>query len=280
MRWKTSRREFEFGRTLLMGILNVTPDSFSDGGRFLEPDYALRRVETMIADGADIIDVGGESTRPNGGRVAADEETARVVPVIGAIARRFDIAVSVDTSKSVVARAAIGAGAEIVNDISGFAFDPDIAGVCAEAGVGVVLMHLRGTFETMHRQDPVDDIIAEVGRGWRASIGAARSAGIGNERIALDIGLGFSKSYEQNLELIAKLDKLERDFAAFPILVGASRKSFIGRTLGNAPVGERLGGSLAAAAIAVWNGARIVRAHDVAETAKALKLVGALKNEI
>lgn len=280
MRWKTSRREFEFGRTLLMGILNVTPDSFSDGGRFLEPDYALRRVETMIADGADIIDVGGESTRPNGGRVAADEETARVVPVIGAIARRFDIAVSVDTSKSVVARAAIGAGAEIVNDISGFAFDPDIAGVCAEAGVGVVLMHLRGTFETMHRQDPVDDIIAEVGRGWRASIGAARAAGIGNERIALDIGLGFSKSYEQNLELIAKLDKLERDFAAFPILVGASRKSFIGRTLGNAPVGERLGGSLAAAAISVWNGARIVRAHDVAETAKALKLVGALKNEI
>ena len=276
--WKTSKRSFDLTeRVLVMGILNVTPDSFSDGGRFLTADDVLRQAERMIDEGADILDIGGESTRPGSSRVSVVEETGRVVPAIEAIAKSFAIAVSVDTSKSEVARAAIDAGAEIVNDISGLRFDGRIASVAAESKAGLVLMHSRGEFETMHSQPPVDDIMADVAADFRRSTAAALSSGVERARIALDIGIGFGKTLDQNLELLGKLDKLAGEFAGFPILVGISRKSFIGKILDDAPPDKRLNGSVAAAAIAVWNGAKIVRVHDVRETVETLKIVNEIK---
>jgi len=260
-----------------MAILNVTPDSFSDGGRFAELDLAIRQAEKLIGDGADIIDVGGESTRPRSGPVPAEVEIGRVVPVIKAVVGRFDVAVSVDTSKSEVAKAAVAAGAEIVNDISGLRFDEKIATVVAKHGCGLVLMHSRGEFESMHSQPPVDNIMSEVAADFRRSAAAAVTAGIKRERIALDVGIGFGKTLEQNLELIANLDKLIAEFREFPILVGASRKSFIGRLLGGAAPDERLSGSLATAVVAVWNGARILRVHDVKETIEAIAVAESIR---
>lgn len=279
--WQTSRRAFDLSeKPLVMAILNVTPDSFSDGGEFFSLDRALRRAETMIAEGADILDVGGESTRPQARAVSADEETARVVPVIKALDKEFGAAISIDTSKSSVAANAVDAGAEIINDVSGLRFDERVGAVAARHRTGLILMHLRGTFETMHRQTPVENIIAEVARGFRESLEKADGFGVEKTRIALDVGLGFSKTFEQNLELVAKLDKLVAEFSAFPMLVGASRKSFVGKILGaDVPPHERVNGSLASAAIAVWNGARIVRAHDVKATVEALKVVAAIKNQ-
>lgn len=276
MHWRTSRREIGLDRPLVMAILNLTPDSFSDGGRYPDPDTALARVDEMIAEGADIIDIGGESTRPGAERVPAGEEIQRTVPVISAIVERFGIPVSIDTSKSEVAAAALDAGAEIVNDVSGLRFDPELAAVAAERGAGLVLMHLRGEFATMHSLEPVADIIGEVTDGFRESLGKAFAAGVEADSIVLDIGLGFGKSYGQNLGLVGRLSALTAEFAGYPFLVGASRKSFIGRALGDVPPSDRLPGSLAAAAIAVWNGARIVRVHDVRETAAALKFVNAV----
>jgi dihydropteroate synthase len=276
--WKTSKRSFNTSeRLLVMGILNVTPDSFSDGGRFLKPDDALRRAERMIEDGADILDIGGESTRPGSERVSAEEEMARVVPVIEAIAKSFDAAVSIDTSKAEVARAAVAAGAEIINDISGLRFDVNIADAAADTGSGLVLMHSRGEFETMHSQHPVDDIRSEVTGDLRRSTKIALDRGVRQEQMVLDIGIGFGKTLEQNLELIAKLDKLIAEFPGYPMLVGTSRKSFIGKLLGGASPYERLNGSLATAAIALWNGAGIVRVHDVRQTVEVNKIITALK---
>ena len=263
-----------------MAILNVTPDSFSDGGKFFSIDEALLQAEKLIKEGADILDVGGESTRPNSQRVSAEEEINRVVPVIEAITNRFDVAVSVDTSKSEVAKKAVEAGAEIINDVSGLRFDEKIAGVAAEYNTGLILMHLRGDFETMHKQEPVEDILREVIGGFYESIEKAENFGVKRENIALDVGIGFSKTFSQNLELIAKLDKICREFFAFPILVGTSRKSFIGKILGDAPTSERLSGTLAADAIAVWNGANIVRVHDVKAAVVSLKVVEAIKNQL
>ncbi len=280
MQWITSRRRIPLDRSIVMGILNVTPDSFSDGGRFADPDRAVDRVAEMIGEGADVIDIGGESTRPDSKRISAAAEIDRVIPVIEAIASRFDVPVSIDTSKSEVARVAVAAGAEIINDISGFKFDPEIANVAAESCAGVVLMHLRGTFETMHTEPPVADVCAEVSAGWRSSIGLAFERGIGKDKIALDIGLGFSKTFHQNLELIAKLGTLVNEFADHPVLVGASRKSFIGKVLGGAPPDSRLGGSLAAAALAVRAGARIVRVHDVSETVRAVRFAEAVRSQL
>jgi dihydropteroate synthase len=279
MHWQTSRRKLDLDRPLVMGILNVTPDSFSDGGRFAGLDAALRRVEEMIGEGADIIDIGGESTRPGSLRVSIEQETERVVPAIEAISKRFDIPISIDTSKSEVASLAIDAGAEIINDISGLRWDERIAEVAAERRAGLVLMHSRGEFETMHSQPQVTDIVGEVTTGLETSVSVALDHGVRVSQIALDIGLGFGKSVEQNLELLAKLDKIGKHFPQFPILVGASRKSFIGKMLGNVPPDERLSGSIASAAIAVWNGAAIIRVHDVRETAEAIKVVAAIKKE-
>jgi dihydropteroate synthase len=278
MIWRTSKRLLSLDRTLVMGILNVTPDSFSDGGRFSTLDAACRQAEKMIADGADILDIGGESTRPGSVRVSVDEEIARSVPVIEEIAKRFDITLSIDTSKSGVAEAAVQNGAEIINDVSGLTWDPEIGQIAAKYNTGLILMHLRGDFETMHNQPLVENILQEVSGGLRSGIGRAAAAGVPLENIALDIGVGFGKTLDQNLELLAKLDRLCKEFPNFPMLVGTSRKSFIGKLLGGAPPEERLSGSLASAAVAVMNGAKIVRVHDVRETVDTIRIVDSIKN--
>ena len=264
-------------KTLVMGILNLTPDSFSDGGKFNSTDSALRQAEKMIAEGADILDIGGESTRPNSARVEVEEEKKRVLPIIEAISKRFDFPLSIDTSKSEVAESAINAGAEIINDISGLRFDERIGEVSARFKTGLVLMHLRGTFETMHKQVPVPDILSEVKQGFQWSIDKAQAFGVADEQISLDIGIGFSKTFEQNLELTANLDKLVTEFPNTPILIGTSRKSFIGKILEEPDAEKRLFGSLSSIAIAVFNGAKIVRVHDVRETVAAVKVAGAIK---
>ncbi|MGI9037111.1 MAG: dihydropteroate synthase [Pyrinomonadaceae bacterium] len=277
--WETSRRTTSLEKTLVMAILNVTPDSFSDGGKFFSLDAALKQAEKLAAEGADILDIGGESTRPASEKISADEETNRVVPVVEAIAKRFEIPVSIDTSKARVAAKAVEAGAEIINDISGLRFDENVAKVAAKYKTGLVLMHLRGAFETMHEQKPVADILSETASGFRLSLEKAENCGVRREQIALDVGVGFSKTFEQNLELLAKLAKLVEEFPDYPFLVGTSRKSFIGKILGDAAA-KRLQGSLTSAAIAVWNGAKIVRVHDVRETVEALKIVEAIKNKL
>lgn len=279
MIWKTSRREISLEKTLVMAILNVTPDSFSDGGRFYSIDEALRQAEKLIGEGADILDIGGESTRPNSARVSVEEEIKRTVPIIEEISKRFDVPISIDTSKAEVAEKACEAGAEIINDISGFRFDERLAEITAKNESGLVLMHLRGDFETMHKQSAVENILREISDGFNFSLKKAEDYKIEKDRIALDVGIGFSKTFEQNLELIAKLDKICQEFSAFPILVGASRKSFIGKILGDVPVSERKFGTLGANALAIWNGAKILRVHDVKETIETVKTVEAIKNQ-
>lgn len=279
MIWKTSRREISLEKTLVMAILNVTPDSFSDGGKFYSIDEALRQAEKLINDGADILDIGGESTRPNSERVSAEKEINRTVPIIGEISKRFDIPISIDTNKSEVAAKAVEAGAEIINDISGLRFDEKIAEVAGKYKTGLVLMHLRGEFETMHKQLQVENILEEISKGFNKSLKKAEDYKIEKEQIVLDVGVGFSKTFEQNLELIAKLDKICAEFQEFPILVGASRKSFIGKILGDAPPDKRLIGTLGVNALAVWNGAKILRVHDVKETVETIKTIEAIKNQ-
>lgn len=275
--WQTSRRKISLEKTLIMAILNITPDSFSDGGKFFSIDEALFQAEKLISKGADILDIGGESTRPNSARVSAEEEIKRVCPIIETISKRFDVPISIDTSKSEVAAKSIEVGAEIINDVSGLRFDEKIGEIAAKNYCGLVLMHLRGVFETMHKQEPVSDILAEVSRGFRQSLEKANEYGVKNEQIVLDVGIGFSKTLEQNLELIARLSELCVQFEEFPMLVGTSRKSFIGKILEEPNAGKRLEGSLVSAAIAVWNGAKIVRVHDVHETVQAMKIVEAIK---
>lgn len=270
MFWQTSRRRISLDRPLVMGILNVTPDSFSDGGEYLSADDALKRAEQMIADGVDIIDIGGESTRPGGATVDPEVEVQRTEPVVQAIAKRFDIPISIDTAKWHVARAAIDAGAEIINDISGLRWDARLADLAANTEAGLILMHSRGNFETMHSKPPVADICAELSRSLTVSIETADERGVREEQIALDIGIGFGKTFEQNLELLAKLGSIVNEFKSYPMLIGTSRKSFIGKILGDAPPSERLGGSLATALMAVQRGAKIVRVHDIKETVAAL----------
>jgi dihydropteroate synthase len=281
MFWQTSRRKLSLEKTLVMGILNVTPDSFSDGGKFNSVDSALIQTEKMISEGAEILDIGGESTRPgaNRERISAEEEIRRVVPVIEAITKRFDVPISIDTSKSEVAEKSVEAGAEIINDIAGLRFDDKIGEVAAKYETGLVLMHLRGDFATMHKQEPLEDILPEVADGFRWSLEKAENYGVKKESIALDIGIGFSKTLAQNLELLANLDKLVGVFPENPLLVGTSRKSFLGKILDEPDAEKRLAGSLSSAAIAVWNGAKIVRVHDVRETVETIKVVEAIKGE-
>lgn len=275
--WQTSRRKLSLEKTMVMAILNITPDSFSDGGDIASVDDALRRVVTMIEEGADIIDIGGESTRPGSARVSPEEEVARVVPVVEAIVKRFDIPISVDTSRSEVAERAVASGAELINDISGLRFDENIAKISADSGAGLVLMHSRGTFETLHSQPPVDDIFREVSDDFRRAVKTAKSHGVADDQIVLDVGIGFSKTFDQNLELLANLNKFAKEFVEYPLLVGTSRKSFIGKILDGAPTDARSSGSLATAAIAIWNGAKIVRVHDVKESVEMVKTVDAIR---
>jgi dihydropteroate synthase len=269
-----------------MGVINLTPDSFSEGnsrtfsagGRWFTRKRAWDNAETMIENGVDIIDIGGESTRPGGNPVSEDEEIRRVEKYLNVmIIFNSKVPYSIDTTKASVARVALHAGVEIVNDISGLRFDPSIAEVAASYDAGMILMHSRGTFETMHSQEPVADIIAEVSEGWRRSIAEAERRGVKRERIVLDPGIGFSKTQPQNMELIAKLDKLADEFKDFPLLVGTSRKSFIGRILNGAPVNKRIHGTMASVAVAVLRGAQIVRVHDVRAAVETVRVVDAIK---
>src|SRR5688572_9582786 len=269
-------------RTLIMGVLNVTPDSFSDGNQFLNFDKAIAHAEQMIEEGADIIDIGGESTRPGGEPVTAEEEIQRVVPVIAELTKRSNIPISVDTTKSEVARAALDAGAAIVNDISALRFDFHVADEAARVGAGLVLMHSRGTPATMHKLLPVPDIIQEVTRSVRSSIHMAERRGVKPESIVIDPGIGFGKSQEQNVELLAKLEQLIEGFPVYPMLVGTSRKSFIGRILAGAdgtpaPVDQRLHGTMATVTTAVLNGAHMIRVHDVKVAVDLVRVTDAIK---
>jgi dihydropteroate synthase len=276
--WKLASRSLPYGeRTLVMGVLNVTPDSFSDGGQFYSTESAVEHALQMIAEGADILDIGGESTRPGSAFVSEAEELQRVIPIIKTLVAETSVLISIDTTKSVVARAALAAGAEIVNDISALRFDPAIADEVAKAKAGLVLMHSRGTPKTMQQLPPVADILGEVIRGLRESITIAQQRGVASNSIAIDPGIGFGKTAEQNIELIAKLDQLAREFADFPILIGTSRKSFIGKLLDNAPADRRLNGTTATIAASVLAGAHIIRVHDVHAAVEALRVIDAVK---
>jgi dihydropteroate synthase len=279
MQWQLARRTLIVGeRTLVMGVLNVTPDSFSDGGQFQDVDAALSRAAEMVAEGADMIDVGGESTRPGGGAVlTVDEEMSRVIPVIERLAKQAQVPISVDTTKAVVARAALEAGAEIVNDISALRFDFHVADEVAAAGAGLVLMHSRGTPGTLHRLPPSPDIFGEMRASLRRSLSMALRCGVKREAIALDPGIGFGKTLEQNLALIARLDEFAESFAGFPILVGTSRKSFIGHLLDDAPADARLHGTMATVTAAVLRGAHIVRVHDVRAAVETVRVADAIR---
>jgi len=275
--WNIGRRSLKYGaRTLVMGVLNVTPDSFSDGGRFLAVDQALEHAQQMIDDGADIIDVGGESTRPGSEFVSAAEELNRVMPVIELLARQTRVPISIDTTKAEVVRAALNAGAEIVNDISALRFEPAIADAVSRVGAGLVLMHSRGTPKTMQKLPPVEDIVTEVIVDLRHSVARAEQAGIARENLVIDPGIGFGKTLDQNLEMIAKLDELARAFPNFPLMIGTSRKYFIGKLLGGVPANERLHGTLATVVASVLHGAHIVRVHDVKPVVEAVRLADAI----
>lgn len=251
---------------LLMGILNVTPDSFSDGGRFLDRDAALRHARRMVAEGADLLDVGGESSRPGAEPVGPAEEIARVLPVIEAIGE-LGVPLSIDTTKARVAEAALDAGADWINDISALGGDPEMAPLAADRGCPVVLMHMRGTPRTMQGDTAYDDVVREVLDYLLERVDVAASAGIGRDRVLIDPGIGFGKAPGHNLSLLRAVPALVR--TGLPVLVGASRKSFLGACFGQRP-GERLEGSLAAALAAAAGGAQVVRVHDVGATRRAL----------
>ena len=276
--WKLAGSSLPYGeRTLVMGVLNVTPDSFSDGGQFYSLDHAIVHATQMIAEGADIIDIGGESTRPGSAFVSEEEELRRVIPVIERLAALRSVPLSIDTTKPSVARAALSAGAEIVNDISALRFDPLLADEAARAGAGLILMHSRGTPKTMQQLPPAEDIMSEVIDSLRESINVAQQRGVAKESIAIDPGVGFGKTAEQNVELIAKLDQLASAFSEFPLLIGTSRKSFIGKLLDAAPADKRLYGTIATVAASVLKGAHIVRVHDVKAAIEAIKVADAVK---
>ncbi len=267
-------RELVLGaRTLLMGVLNTTPDSFSDGGRFADPDAAVAHGLRLFEDGADVVDVGGESTRPGGSAIEAGDEIRRVVPVVLGLRRRGPGLVSVDTWKAEVARAALDAGADLVNDVSGFRFDPALAPLVAQRGVPAVVMHLRGEFASMHRSPGYRDVMGEVLAELRDSLAIAARAGVRAERLVIDPGIGFAKDAGHSLEVLRRLPELHP--LGRPILVGPSRKSFIGKVL-DLPVGERLFGTAAAVAAAVLHGAHAVRVHDVKEMAQVARVCDAI----
>lgn len=255
----------------LMGVVNVTPDSFSDGGRYLDADAAVRHGEELARDGAEILDVGGESTRPGATEVDEVEELRRVEPVVAALAG--DVTVSIDTSKLAVAEAALDAGASIVNDVTAFKHDPKMAGLCAERGVGVVLMHMPGNPRTMQDDPRYDDVVDDVKAFLAERMEFAVGQGIDEERIWLDPGIGFGKTLEHNLELLRRLGELRE--LGRPLVIGTSRKSFIGKVDGS-DVEERIGGSIATSVLAAAEGAEVLRVHDVAEMAQALAVTNAV----
>jgi len=260
-------------RTWIMGVLNVTPDSFSDGGRFTGTDDAIAAGLAQFEAGADVVDVGGESTRPGAGVVDADEETRRVVPVIEGLRRRGASFLSVDTTKAAVARAALDAGADLVNDVSGFRYDPGMAPLVAQRGVPAVLMHLRGDFQGMHRQPAYGDVAREVAAELAQRAAEAERAGVARSQVILDPGLGFAKDASHTLEMLRRLPELRS--LGRPLLVGPSRKSFIGGVLA-LPAGERLFGTAAAVAVCVMGGAHVVRVHDVGPMSQVARVCDAI----
>ena len=276
---------WDTARPLVMGILNVTPDSFTDGGQFADPARAIAHGWAMARAGADILDIGGESTRPGAVPVSADEELARVLPVMEGLAAAGcgsglatgaapAFCLSVDTTKAIVAERALAAGARIVNDISALRFDPRMIEVVRNAGAGLVLMHMRGTPPTMQQEPRYADVVGEVRAFLAERVAFAESCGLEKKQIAVDPGIGFGKTVEQNLELLARLDELGSLDCA--VLVGASRKSFLGRLLGR-ETPARLAGSLAVAAWALTRGAQVLRVHDVAESVDVVRLVQAVQ---
>lgn len=261
-------------RPRIMGILNVTPDSFSDGGLFNAPEAALAQARAMQAAGADIIDVGGESTRPGAREIGVEEEISRTAPVIGSIRAGSDIPISIDTRKSMVARAAIGAGASMVNDVAAFTFDPALAGITADSGLPVCLMHAQGDPQTMQQDPRYDDVVLDVYDFLEDRIAAAEAAGIDRARIVTDPGIGFGKTLQHNVTLLRHLSLYHA--LGCPILLGASRKRFIGTIAGVDDARDRMPGSLAVALAGVAQGVQILRVHDTGETRQALSLHMAL----
>jgi dihydropteroate synthase len=265
-------------RTLVMGVLNVTPDSFSDGGRFFRTADAVKAALAMERAGADILDIGAESTRPGSTPISAEEESGRLLPVLRGLRGRLKIPISIDTQKARVAEMAIGAGAEMLNDISGLRQDPKIAEVAARFSVPLILMHMRGTPRTMQKKPWAKDVVNDVSRGLRESVARARRAGVRKSQIILDPGIGFGKSFEQNYELLAKLPTLAR--LGYPLMVGTSRKGFLGATLARngkpLPVGERIWGTAATVTASILLGAHIIRVHDVEEMVQVAKVTDCL----
>jgi len=274
MRMQIGARLFDGPGPFVMGIVNATPNSFSDGGRFLDPAAAIAHALRLAGEGADLVDLGGESTRPGAPPVPEDEEIRRVIPVIeGLRARGFALPISIDTMKAAVASAALAAGADLVNDVAGLA-DPALARVVARTGVPVVVMHMRGTPADMQSRASYGDVVAEVRAELAEALLRAETAGIAADRIILDPGIGFAKTAEQNLELLARLGELR---LARPLLVGPSRKSFIGKVTG-AAVEDRLPGTLAALTVAVLAGAEFLRVHDVAAARQAALVAAAIRD--
>ncbi len=274
-KWQIRDGEIDlFQRTHIMGILNITPDSFSDAGLFYDPELAVEQALTMEQDGADIIDIGGESTRPGSVPVTENEEIDRIIPVIEKLVSLLKIPVSVDTYKSGVARKALQAGAKIVNDISGLQFDPQMANVVAEYNAGIVIMHIKGSPRDMQKNPQYTDLIEEIIDYLNKGITIAHQAGIRDQQIVIDPGIGFGKKLQDNLTIIREL----RQFQPLncPILVGPSRKSFIGDILG-LPVDQRLEGTIAASAACILNGANILRVHDVKQIKRAAVITDKIK---
>ncbi len=265
----------DLSRTRIMGVINVTPDSFSDVGRFFQNNSkAIEAALHMAEDGADIIDVGGESTRPGAGAVSQEEETARVLPVIEGIRKHSGIPVSIDTFKSATARAAIKAGASMINDTTGLMFDPAMAEVAAKTGAAVVIMHIKGTPADMQADPQYTDLLGEVKGYLKAGIDRALKAGVPEDSISIDPGIGFGKTLEHNLELIARLGELAG--LGYPVVLGVSRKAFIGKLTGGAPVFDRLEGTISASVLGIANGANIIRAHDVKAVRRAADVADAI----
>jgi len=274
MIWRCRDRVFDLtARTLVMGVVNVTPDSFSDGGRFFAPGAAVAHARRLLAEGADLLDLGAESTRPGAAPVSAAEQIRRLAPVLEVLAAGPAACLAVDTASAEVAARALELGARVVNDVTALS-DPGMAQVVARSGAGLVLMHMAGTPATMQQDPRYDDVAREVRGHLAGRLEAARQAGIAAEQVALDPGIGFGKTVAHNFELLARLGELTA--LDRPVLVGVSRKSFLGRIL-DLPVDQRLEGGLAATAVAVFLGARVVRTHDVAATVRAVRVADALR---
>jgi dihydropteroate synthase len=274
MIFRAGQFKFVFPRpSIVMGVVNVTPDSFSDGGQHLEPASAVARAEQLVAEGAEIIDVGGESTRPDAAPVEEGEELRRVIPVIEALGRRIKTPISIDTMKPGVARAALLAGASIVNDVAANRENGEMWKVVAEHGAGYVLMHMQGTPATMQKNPVYKDVAQEVQQFFKERLARLKRAGVGEEQVVLDVGIGFGKTLEHNLQLLAGLNSFK--FLDRPLMLGVSRKSFIGRVCGGLE-NERLPGALACSVLAAESGVKMFRTHDVAATIRALRMAEAI----